>query len=355
MVFIIAQCTTFPYFPGSFLGMPKAIVVSLLRSGFPGIMVVLTFSQVTTQLLVEEFTIPFINMYGCYSVTQLCFAVEYTGVCSFSWLLFHTIDSLCFEHEIVLSTNAPWPQRIQSEEEVSCPPIVCEDFHGTDLATIKTGWFDIMKYMWSSAITLVSLLIVAYGLSKQYAILKAPAVVLYIVFMASLTLLFYLEGLMIAIVATQYWDLVQFKETHPRAYELHSIVNHRENVKKFIAGRQFFTLLISFLLAQTSVFPRFPSNSYNPILFFVFVRSGLAGVLITLSFAQLLPELLAARHPLSFMNFYGSVSVVQVTLCLEKLGVGHCAWCIYYCLRDHISRCLEEVVVGHETSDSDKT
>jgi hypothetical protein len=176
--------------------------------------------------------------------------------------------------------------------------------------------------------------IIGYGISQGYSVLNAPVPALYIIFVSALSLLFYLEGLMICVVATQYWDPEEFRESHPRAYQLHKIVNRPDTVKKFIVGRQFFTLITNFLLAQISVFPTFPSNGYNPVLFFIIVRSGLVGVMITLAFAQLLPELLAARHPLEFMNFHGSVSVVRLSLAMDKIGVGHCAWFVYFTTRN---------------------
>lgn len=360
VVFIVAQCTTLPHFPEDFLGMPKAAVLALLGSGIPGIMIVLTFGQLIPQLFVEEFTIPFINMYGCYAVTQLCFAAEFVGVCNFSWLLFHGVDTLFFGHKKAPPTNSASPMRLPpGERDDPTSPVVPyaeDEADGTEFASIRMGWFDVLKHIWSTGVTLGALIIVGYGISQGYSVLEAPVPVLYVIFFGCLTLLFYLEGLMICVVATQYWDPEEFKISHPRAYAMHILVNKPDTVKKFIVGRQFFTLMTNFLLAQVSVFPSFPSNGYDPILFFIVVRSGLVGVMITLAFAQLLPELLAARHPLSFMNFYGSVSIVRLSLAMDKLGVGHCAWFIYYATRGmlfkHPDVEIDPEKGGVKTSDS---
>jgi hypothetical protein len=336
VVFIIAQCTTLPHFPEDFIGLPKLAVLIFLESGIPGIMLVLTVGQLIPQLFVEQFTIPFINIYGCYAVTQLCFAAEFVGVCNFSWLLFHGVDSLFFGHKKAPPASSTSPQRLPPGEDPASPvvPYAEDEADGTEFASIRMGWFDVLKHIWSTGVTVGALIIVGYGISQGYSVLEAPVPVLYIIFFSALTLLFYLEGLMICIVATQYWDPEEFKESHPRAYQMHVIVNRPDTVKKFIVGRQFFTLMTNFLLAQISVFPAFPSDGYNEVLFFIVVRSGLVGVMITLAFAQLLPELLAARHPLSFMNFYGSVSIVRLSLAMEKLGVGHCAWFVYFTTRN---------------------
>ncbi len=143
---------------------------------------------------------------------------------------------------------------------------------------------------------------------------------------------------MICIVATQYWEKALFRESHPIAYQMHVLVNKPDVLKRFIVGRQFFTVLTNFLIAQIAVFAEWPPGNYNTVLFFIVIKSGLVGVLVTLAFAQLLPELLAARHPLSFMNMPGSLSIVRLSLFIEAVGVGHCAWLIFYATKNFLCR-----------------
>ena len=340
VVFIIAQCTTLPSTPVDYLGMPTGLVLGLVRSGLPGIMLTLTIGQLVPQLFVEEFTLPFMNLYGCWFVTQLAFFAEFIGVCNFSWLLFYIVDHVFYgeqQQAPVVTLNQPGAQNnasVPSAEAALAEPAAGfmsnEESAMAEEHKIRLGWFDICKYIWSTAFTGFAFVVVGFGISKHYSVLPVPVPALYIIFILALTLLFYLEGLMICIVATQYWNPEDFKESHPRAYTLHKIVNRPDVVKRFIVGRQFFTLLTNFLLAQISVFPAFPNSGYNAIAFFIFIKSGLVGVMITLAVAQLLPELLAAKHPLSFMNFYGSTAIVNVSLLIESFGVGHCAWFIFH-------------------------
>jgi hypothetical protein len=139
----------------------------------------------------------------------------------------------------------------------------------------------------------------------------------------------------VAIVGTQFWDKEAFKEVYPRAYMIHELVNRPDNVKRFIIGRQFCTVLVVFLIAQVSTFPEWSDEGYDPILFWIIVKSGLVGVFIVLSFGQLMPELLAAEFPLRFMNLMGSFSVLWASLLFDKCGVGHCAWAVYYTIRHY--------------------
>jgi hypothetical protein len=371
VVFTIAQITSFPYVPANLWGMPATFVLLIVQIGVPGIMWVLTIGQLIPQLYVEEFTLPFLNMYGCHLVTRVCFAAEWLGICHFSWILFHTVSTVLFGF-IVETAASPTNNKfavIAADDKVVAPSSATAtadsgaiemgltsknleaahavpterraEFDETSVtsSTAAKGWsltvFDCFRYLWSTFVTLGSVLVVCVGIYNHYSVLPVPIPVLYIIFVAALTLLFYLEGLMICIVATQFWDPESFRESHPRAYKMHKLVNQPEVLKRFIVGRQFFTVLTNFLLAQIAVFPHWPGDGYPPALFFIVIRSGLVGVMITLAFAQLCPELLAARYPLFFMDMYGSYSVVCLSLGIEALGIGHCAWLVYFSTRKY--------------------
>lgn len=350
VVFLIAEITTFPYVPSNFLGLPAGFILAFIQTGIPGIMYTLTFGQLIPQLFVEEFTLPFVNMRGSPFCVYLALFMEYIGVCHFSWLLYETTSSLaCYslrkaakekEKEAALFAKLPSSpseavisgEGYELNKTTDSPEEDLASF-GLDPLKKKLNWFDLFKYCWSTFATGCSVFLVCYGISQGYATLPAPIGLVYFIFIAVLVLLFYLEGLMICIVATQYWDKEQFKEIYPRAYMLHDLVNRPENVKRFIIGRQFFTLLSNFLLAQVSTYPGWKSTGYDSVGFFIIVKSGLIGVLITLSFAQLQSELIAAEYPLRFMNMRGSYTIVFISLLIESIGIGHCAWLVYFTMR----------------------
>jgi len=201
------------------------------------------------------------------------------------------------------------------------------------LTTHTSSLFDYVKYLWSTFATVGSVFLILYGISLEAYVLPTPAGATYFLFFMVLTILFYLEGLMIAIVATQYWDKETWKQCYPRAYMLHEIMNRPDNVKRFIIGRQFCTVLTGFILAQITTFYKWKSTGYDPVLFYIVVKSGLIGVLTVLAFGQLMPELLAQEYPLRFMNMPGSYSVCVVSLFFDGVGVGHAAWAFYYFTR----------------------
>jgi hypothetical protein len=70
--------------------------------------------------------------------------------------------------------------------------------------------FDLLKYIWSTGITLGSLEVICYW--NLCAVITAEIIAIF-----TMCILIYLEGLIIAIVSTQYWDLTVFKKVYPRA------------------------------------------------------------------------------------------------------------------------------------------
>ena len=312
--------------PYDFAGLDRATVVVLAKTGLPGVALVLTFGQLISQLFVEEFTIQFITMPGNEAVIRLCLATEWCGVCHFSWLLFHISDYLmCGKVERAKQLM---------DEELAADPDYQKNNHDDEEEESNALW-DGFRYLWSTCLCVFAIVVVLYGISQEVCILPVPNGAAYVIAFCMLCGLFYLEGLMIAIAATQYWDPEQFKEAYPRAYMVHRLINRQggDGVKRFIIGRQFFTVLTGFLLAEVFTFYYWEAGDYDPTGFWILVKSGLVGVLIVLSFGQLNPELLAAEYPLRFMNMRGSYFICWMSLVFDALGVGHCGWATYYVFR----------------------
>jgi hypothetical protein len=334
-VTLIAQITSFPYIPKGFAGMPEVLVVILVQTGLPGIALTLTFGQLISQLFVEQYTIQFLNMYGCEFVVRLSLAAEYVGVCHFSWLLYHC-SSFLFCHKVMKAQRTMEAQErgqvVHTDPGTPASPTEMNRGEGFDLGVeeyregYETSIFDIFKYVWSTVVSIGSVVIIMYGIARGESVLPVPVAVSFILFFATMVGLFFLEGLMIAIVGTQYWDKETWRTVYPNTYRVHELVNRPDNVKRFIIGRQFFTVLVVFLLAQVATFPEWESDGYDPVLFFIAVQSGLVGVLVTLAFGQLLPELLAAEFPLKFLNLRPCYPIVYISLVFDSLAVGHAAW-----------------------------
>jgi hypothetical protein len=87
-------------------------------------------------------------------------------------------------------------------------------------------------------------------------------------------------------------------------------------VKKFLVGRQFFTIFVVFLISQISSFPDIPKNfgGLPPTMVLLLFQIGLPGVALTLTYGQLISQIFVEEFTLQFLNMYGSEFVVRLSL-----------------------------------------
>jgi CBS domain containing-hemolysin-like protein len=88
-------------------------------------------------------------------------------------------------------------------------------------------------------------------------------------------------------------------------------------------------VFVVFLSAQITTY----STLSLPIprwLFIFIIETGLPGVLVVLSFGQLMPQLVAATHPVTFMDIPGSWLVIKIALLFEALGITHFSWVLTF-------------------------
>ena len=175
VVFTIAQITSFPEVPPDLWGLPPTFVLILVQTGIPGIMWVLTFGQLIPQLFVEEFCLPFLNLPGCYSVTKLAFGAEFVGICHFSWLLFYSVNTCVFGKNKSSSNQdgnaAPTVASVSAQEVARFSEVQQQD---ELIETYLLKAFTFVKYLWSTFVTLGSVIIIFYGISQHYSVLPTP-------------------------------------------------------------------------------------------------------------------------------------------------------------------------------------
>ena len=140
-----------------------------------------------------------------------------------------------------------------------------------------------INYVWSTTALVGGLVVVGFGISKEAYILPVPISLAYVIFLVVLVLIFYLEGLMIAVTATK--DMLTTDidpDRYPHARMIHAIINTSpKNMKRFIVGRQFCTVLTTFIIAQLTTFPEWKS-SVAPGLFWILFNSGASGVFVSI-------------------------------------------------------------------------
>jgi hypothetical protein len=87
-------------------------------------------------------------------------------------------------------------------------------------------------------------------------------------------------------------------------------------VKKFLVGRQFFTIFVVFLISQIASFPDIPENfgGLPPTMVLLLFQIGLPGVALVLTYGQLISQIYVEEFTLQFLNMYGSEFVVRLAL-----------------------------------------
>jgi hypothetical protein len=191
------------------------------------------------------------------------------------------------------------------------------------------------KYLLSTCLCCTYLVYIFWGIFTGEAVFPAPPIVDFLVFIFCMTLVGYLEGLQVAILAVEHADPEAYKQSYPRAYKIMSSVKQGNNVEKFLVGRQFFTIFVMTLMAQVTSFPEISHLGINSIVWFIFIQTGLPGALVVTTIGSLQPQLLAAKDPWKFMDLYGSYSVLCLCYGLEATGIcTHFAWMLIGILRN---------------------
>jgi hypothetical protein len=199
------------------------------------------------------------------------------------------------------------------------------------------------KYIYSSGLTLTYIALIMWGIWTNKAVLPAVPIAHFLIFIFCLALVFYLEGLQVAILAVEHNDPEQKKLSHPRGYALIKRVHEGNNVDRFLVGRQFFTIFVMTLIAQVTTFPEMSTLGIPEAVWFIFVRTGFPGALVVTTVGSLQPQLLAAKDPWQFLNMYGTNAVMALCYGLEATGIcTHFAWLLIYICKATVFRTTVE-------------
>eukprot|EP00808_Paulinella_micropora_P024214 g60815.t1 len=186
--------------------------------------------------------------------------------------------------------------------------------------------FRFARYLFSTAVFVASCAVIFYGIGEGMALLPGPVVAHFIILAIALTLLGYLEGLQVAVLALQNLEYSVVRDRYPSGCKLMDKAIQPEVIKKFLTGRQFMTVFIVFLIAQLTTFPHFPQGPLPDWLFILVIQTGLAGALFILLLGQLLTRITGSVYPMQFCNLPGARYVFWACLGLEALGITEASW-----------------------------
>lgn len=149
-----------------------------------------------------------------------------------------------------------------------------------------------------------------------------------------------LEGTQISVVELKNTDRFAFASMYPRAARFQGYGFREVDVQQYLAGRQFFVIVIVFFMSRVTSFPEYstlPFTDFNlktdlftpagipevvpDSIYFVFMQAGVLGALLVLWVAQLFPQFLANRNAYWLASFPGMIGVVRFCKSLERTGV----------------------------------
>lgn len=196
-------------------------------------------------------------------------------------------------------------------------------------------YFRLLRKVASLCLLVFSASIVCIGLFHDVNIGQFGGPLYECVIMAmSLLLLAANEGFQVGLLSAEHRCWTEIRDIgFPRAAKVHSLIfqEHENQLKRILIGQSFLVVLCSFTIAQLTTFDNFSFDllphflqgtaESNPTLFFVFVQSGLPGVVITVICAQLVPSMLAKEYPLHCLNIIGIYSTIRLALLIEQIGI----------------------------------
>eukprot|EP00602_Paraphysomonas_sp_CaronLab_P003171 CAMPEP_0185039316 /NCGR_PEP_ID=MMETSP1103-20130426/36053_1 /TAXON_ID=36769 /ORGANISM="Paraphysomonas bandaiensis, Strain Caron Lab Isolate" /LENGTH=532 /DNA_ID=CAMNT_0027578157 /DNA_START=126 /DNA_END=1724 /DNA_ORIENTATION=+ len=346
--FTLAQLTTFKYYP-LFVPMPEALFSGLVRSGLPGVVLVICFAQLTPSLMAKEYPLRILNIPGIYSTIYLALLIEQCGLVHFVYVFYGIVNRVCFAG----TSRNPTPlsgKELSDTESVSHKSTeeVCEYSEEEDTedsacevaieGAVQTArMIDTIllyvRYVLSTGLTVLCIVFVLGCIGSGHSMLEINVGVQFFLGFLALVIVTYCEGLKVAVVSTTHLDSEDMK-AYPTAYKIHRLLNSSvsEGVKKFLLGRQLTVVPLGFLIAALTHFENLNRDNFPGGLYFIVVTAGLPGVLILLQIAQLTPQLLAQQNSILFLNLPGSYLLVLWTLAVESLGIVNFTWVLYFAI-----------------------
>ena len=316
--FLIAKMTTFSTFP-SVSGCPSWVVHVFVRSGLPGVIMTVNLAQLLPSTQAQRNPSLWLNStYGVYSAVRLSILLSQSGLLHCTYAICAVLEVLVFRTQ---SCRGYFPMTDVEDNSSS---------NGEEGAKGCAGDGSCLYRLMVGASSLIwgaSVVFLCYNIAQGRSLLSSllqPVLIIFLV-LATWLVVFYCEGLKVAIVGSSALTRSQYlaQDLPAAVYNaLHSRIDDKEDVAKFLLGRQMIVVPCGFLLSNLFHF----SGYGNGVLGFLLVGLGLPGMLATMQLAQLAPQVLAGRNDRAFLGLPLAALLVRFALCIEKLGLTRSAF-----------------------------
>jgi len=311
----------------------QTLVLMFVNTGFAGALIVLAFGQLVPQLIVTTTPLLQYQLFPTYEIIWLQLFCERLGVAEMAPILRKFTKWVYGLKEEDFGVGSGVEFTIKADDEAD---------EEEELGCCVTFWMEVP--FWQQIIKVVIGVVVFCGSlyfiidnilsgSSDFTIVERDAdgkpvvdltkpypgwnpevgdvhilIQLLLFFPVSNIIMGFLEGSQIAILALEKAPKAVIKRTHRDAYFGHKLTQQRDNVRRYLLGRQFFVVFVDFIAAHSM---------------------GIGGLGILVPVAQLYPQLLAASNPAWFMSTWGSKGVLLLTLVIEFSGLCHFSWGLF--------------------------
>ncbi|EED91352.1 SIT3, silicic acid transporter-like protein, partial [Thalassiosira pseudonana CCMP1335] len=190
-----------------------------------------------------------------------------------------------------------------------------------------------VKYTYSLALLAFSIILIVSVIFNQGTKLSTvnPWLAL-CVMVGTIVWLGMMEGQQGALVGlTGVVDHLVYKESHSLAFRNTQLAYRGDNLDRYVTGRQFMVLMCVFVINLCgSPLPGMSESSLNlpQIIEEIFLKTGIAMILMTAMISQLPPQVNASHCMIDFINNYFALFTLYTALIIEFSGVMHASYLI---------------------------
>jgi len=194
---------------------------------------------------------------------------------------------------------------------------------------------DYVRYVFSFLLLIFSTVITFYAIIEGRTNFwsSVPGVAALFLFIFDMIILGIVEGLQIALVELKRQHPSTYKLSHPRAYELGKIAGSSDNTERFLMGRQVFVVFLVFFIAKLSAvnLENLETDFLFPVpqwLYVSLLETGFLTCVIVVIIAQLMPQIIASKFPVHFLNLRIMYYAYWICVWVEMTGITHSCWVI---------------------------
>ncbi|XP_039259878.1 uncharacterized protein LOC120336297 [Styela clava] len=197
--------------------------------------------------------------------------------------------------------------------------------------------FDYVRFVFSICLLIFSIVVTSYAIfrGKTGFWEEVPGPAAFALFVVDLAILGIVEGLQIALVELKRQHPDSYKFSHPRAYQLGQVASKKDNVERFLMGRQVFVVFLVFFIAKLTTIDL--GDDLNDFLFpvpawlyYSLLETGFITCILVVIVAQLMPQIVASKYPVHFLNFWLMKPAYWACIAVEFTGITHACWILSY-------------------------